>query len=200
MSPTMIKHISNVCIYLIISLSLQGCGGNTPTMPSETSLVESTTFGSETPPIITEIEPEAMDIDTVPTLMSPPSGTEEIAGIHQGSASPYTGVVLNEAGAAWLETEPEAVQERCQLFVTRRTGDLRARLLAETSRLQLRINTLVQINAIEIGARDSRIADLLATNEELRNRGGEWWEQALIAIGVFIVGAALGLIIGFVAR
>lgn len=196
----MIKHISIVSIYLIISLSLQGCGASTPVMTPVTSSLESITIGSETPPTITEIEPEAMDIDTVPTLMSPPSGTEEIAGIHQGALAPFTGVVLNEAGAAWLETEPEAVQERCQLFVTRRTGDLRARLLAETSRLQLRIDTLIQINAIEIGARDSRIADLLATNEELRNRGGQWWEQALFIVGALVVGAAFGLIIGFVAR
>jgi len=195
----MIKHISIISIYLVFSLSLQGCG-TTPPISSETSSSQFSTTGSETPTIITEIQPEAADIDTVPTLMSPPSGTEEIAGIHQGAPSPFTGVVLNQDGAAWLETEPEAVQDRCQLFVTQRTGALRARLLAETQRLQLRVDTLVQINAIELGARDARIADLLAMNEELRNRGGQWWEQALFIVGALVVGAAFGLIIGFVAR
>jgi hypothetical protein len=132
--------------------------------------------------------------------MSPPSGSEVISGISQGQAAPFDGIILNAQAAAWLESEPDAVQQRCQLFVTRRTGELRARLLQETDTLQLQLTTQQQISDVMIQARDQQIQTLLQTNEQLRNSGGAWWEQALWIAGALILGGAIGIIVGVVAN
>jgi hypothetical protein len=196
------RFLSILSIYLILCSS--GCGilpqtgTTTPQIPDlslpATDTAESS--GEET----TEVSEDVTSSDAVPPLMSPPAGDERIVGVALGELVPFTGVLLNEAAAAWLESEADAVQERCQLFVTRRVGELRARLAADTERLELRISTLTEINSIEIRARNERIESLLRMNEELRNRGGEWWEEALWVGGALILGIAAGIIIGFVAN
>jgi hypothetical protein len=51
-----------------------------------------------------------------------------------------------------------------------------------------------------IQARDQQIQTLLQTNEQLRNSGGAWWEQALWIAGALILGGAIGIIVGVVAN
>lgn len=192
------------CVFLTLSAGCAGLpipgGASQPPTASETPEVASSTdtSGSEAPVVTSEPENPAEDV--VPTLMSPPSGPERIEGIALGQPAPYEGIILNGDAAAWLESEPDAVQQRCQLFVSRRVGELRARLAADTDRLQLRIDTLTQVHGIELRARDAQIQTLLQTNEELRNRGGQWWEQALWVGGALILGVAIGIIVGIVAN
>jgi len=200
------RFLSIFLIYLMLCSS--GCGllpATGPTLPQVPDLTLPSTDTPQTPPsgedaTATEETPEDPAVDIVPALMSPPAGDERIVGIASGEPSPFTGVLLNEAAAAWLESESAAVQERCQFFVTRRVGELRARLAADSDRLELRISTLTEINSIEIRARNERIESLLRMNEELRNRSGQWWEQALWVGGALILGVAAGIIIGFVAN
>jgi len=202
--------IAVICVFLTLSAS--GCAGlpipgTTLPQPPPSSIVSSPTpsVAVSTPSAVPSAPedpnpPDDASADTVPTLMSPPSGPERIEGIAQGAPAPFEGVLLNADAAAWLEAEPDAVQQRCQLFVTRRVGEIRARLTADTDRLQLRIDTLAQVHTIELGARDAQIQTLLQTNEELRNRGGQWWEQVLWVGGALILGIAAGIIVGLIVR
>lgn len=188
------KILSLFTVYLLMCATV-GCGGAAPTPEV---LEPEVAVGGEIPPENIEQVPE--EDDTVPRLSSPPAGDERIVGITAGSTAPFSGVLLNDSAAAWLESEGDAVQERCQLFVSRRTGELRARLLAESERLQLRITTLTQIHTIELNARDQRILSLEEMNEDLRNRSGEWWEQVLMVGGALIIGIAVGIIGAIVAN
>lgn len=212
------KPVAIFCIYALMTLGV-GCAGmplpgvslspttssseehHDPTPPTQGGesfvQVPSPAEGTQQTPTATSEEP---GVDTVPTLMSPPSGTEQIQGIAAGQPSPFEGVVLNADAAAWLMTEPDAVQQRCQAFVDRRTGELRARLLAETDQLQLRLRTTVQIDQIELRARDQQILTLQQMNEHLRNSSGQWWEQALFVGGGVVVGLLAGLLIAIFAR
>lgn len=191
------------CIFLTLTA---GCGGlqlpGSTTPHLDTQVEPEAPASTEQPPVVAgdPSPPDDPALDTAPTLMSPPSGSERIEGIAQGTPAPFEGVILNADAAAWLEAEPDAVQQRCQLFVTRRVGEIRARLTADTDRLQLRIDTLTQVHAIELRARDQQIQTLLQTNEELRNRGGQWWEQALWIGGALILGVAIGIIVAVVAN
>lgn len=164
-----------------------------------------TSSGSETPtsPTLTTDEQteQQMEIaDRVPEIMSSPSGDEQIVGLASGHPAPFSGVLLNPGAAAWLEAEPDATQERCQLFVTRRLGEVRAEFRADILRLRLHIETLSAFHQIELNNRDAQISSLLRTNEELRNAGVQWWEQVLWIGGALVVGAGLGIILGLVAN
>lgn len=202
-----------VFLFLLIFLFV-GCNpvSNLPSVeednPADTGNSENVTTGGEFS-VTAENEPSVSEStsastlpeeDIVPRLMSSPSGDERIVGLLAGNPAPFSGILLNEAAAAWLEAEPDAVQERCQLFVSRRLGELRARLLSETERFELRISTMEQIHGIEIRARDSRIEELLRINEYLRNNSAKWWEETLWIGGALLVGLAGGILIGFTAN
>lgn len=189
------KSLSIFCVYLM----LVGCTSAAAQAPDTTPPTTTTlppTSGDETAPVA-ETTPEPADVNVVPPLMSPPSGDERLYGISLGMPAPFDGVILNESAAAWLESEADAVQERCQLFVTRRVGELTARLTAETDRLELRISTMEEVHGIELRAREAQIEALMRLNEAARNSGPQWWEQALWIGGALIVGLGAGILIGF---
>jgi hypothetical protein len=196
------KYLAIFSIYSILSAGCSGAvtqtSGASETIPESSSVSTSPPLNNTEETATAGGEEERNPEDVVPVIMSPPSGDERIVGISTGSPAPFTGVLLNESAAAWLEAEPDAARERCQLFLDRRVGELEARLLAETDRLTLRINTMIEVHAIELRARDERVASLTEMNENLRNNSGEWWEQALFVGGALVVGAAIGIIIGFV--
>lgn len=191
--------IKNLCVGLLVFSF--GCGASVS--PNALTVNEAPSQGGETTVEPTELSPtleDAPEANLVPRLMSQPSGDERLTGILGGTPAPFSGILLNDAAAAWLEAEPDAVQERCQAFVDRRVGELRARLLSEVQRLSLRIETIQQVNGIELRARDQRIESLLEMNETLRNSGpGEWWENVLWVGGALLVGIAGGLIAGLLA-
>lgn len=191
----------------LFSLLLIGCSANRISTLSEQNSSEhisSTSSGSEAPPVPalqSEQTQEEMEVaDRVPEIMSAPGGNERIVGLQSGAPAPFSGVLLNPEAAAWLESEPDATQERCQLFVNRRLGEVRAGFLADIQRLRLHIETLSSFHQIELRNRDAQILSLQEMNEELRNSGPEWWEQILWIGGALIVGAGLGIILGLVAN
>lgn len=194
-----IKTFIPLCVAFLV-----GCGTLSTSLPNSTSLPVQQPAENPSGDQPAEEGPQAVEdvpkASLVPRLMSEPSGNERLAGITQGAPAPFSGILLNDAAAAWLESEPDAVQERCQAFVDRRTGEFRARLSSETQRLLLRIQTIQQINAIEIRARDQRIGSLEEVNETLRTQTpGNWWENALWVGGALLVGIAGGLIAGLLA-
>lgn len=195
---------STICILGLLLLVLGGCGTNQANVAGENS-GEQTTSGSEEIPAVptlhSEQTVEEIELaDRVPEIMSAPSGNERLVGLLSGAPAPFSGVLLNPEAAAWLESEPDATQERCQLFVNRRLGEIRAGVTADIQRLRLHIETLSRIHQIELRNRDAQILSLQRMNEELRNAGPEWWEQLLWVGGALIVGAGLGIILGLVAN
>ncbi len=187
------KHFA----FIFFLLMLGACSGGSASSPQLFIPTDVVSVGGEVPMAETPTTPED---DLVPEVMSSPSGDEVIVGLSQGTSAPFSGVLLNAAAAAWLEAEPDAVQERCQLFVSRRLGETRIMLGAEISRLQLHITTLQSVHQIELENRDTQIASLMRINDELRNSSGQWWEQALWVGGALIVGAAIGIIFALVAN
>lgn len=189
---------------LFVAFVVVGC--NVPGQSVSSALPEdNTSSGGEVAVVPVEpseeqIEQPRQESDRVPVIMSAPSGEERIVGLNLGTPAPFSGVLLNAAAAAWLESEPDVVQERCQLFVNRRVGELRAQLLSETQSLQLQITSLTQIHAVELRNRDAQIASLSRINDELRSSPFDWWEQVLWVGGALIIGAALGIIFALVAN
>jgi hypothetical protein len=182
---------------LLISFLMVGCGtakavDTTPETPLPTS-------GAEVPHAapVSVARPQE---DTLPPLMSPPTGAEILLPMAQGAIAPFPGVLLNVHGVAWLEAEPDAVQERAQAWVDRRVGQIRLFSEAEIERLQLRIRTIESEHLIVVRARDQQIESLTRINNELRAGPVQWWEQGLWIAGALIIGVAAGLIIGFVAN
>lgn len=182
---------------LLAILLLLGCSSSTPPTPTLASQETSQTAGnevSELPPFVPSVE------DTVPEIMSEPSGDEVLIGLQQGQPAPFSGVLLNSFGAAWLESEPDATQERCQLFVTRRLGELHTTYGARIQILELQLSTQERVQTIELRNRDLQLNSLRELNEQLRNSSGQWWEQILWYGAAGVVGAAIGIIISLVAN
>lgn len=193
--------------FLLFSAILFGCGAGAAANQAvaNNSQVPVSSGSEESPEIPGLLSDEqtaesTQRADMVPEIMSQPSGSERIVGLQLGAPAPFYGVLLNPEAAAWLEAEPDATQERCQLFVNRRLGEVRAEFRADIQRLRLHIETLSSIHQVELRNRDSQIASLLRINEELRNAGPEWWEQFLYIGGALLVGAGLGIILGLVAN
>lgn len=193
------KILSTLVILAVLSASIFGCNAS-GSRPAEQSETPSETSGAEVDMPTLSGETSPVEADQVPAIMSSPGGEERLVGLSQGTPAPFSGVLLNAAAAAWLESEPDATQERCQLFVTRRLGEIRVTLGADISRLRLHVETLQGIHQIELRNRDAQIQSLIRVNEELRAGPVEWWEQALWVGGALLVGAALGIIFGLVAN
>lgn len=177
-----------------ISLLLIGCTAGLPNVAYPPASEEA----SEVLPIsTTESGGEILPEDTVPQIMSSPSGDETLVGIDGGQAAPFSGVLLNPSGAAWLESEPDATQERCQLFINRRLGEVRAVFGARISTLELTLQTQERVQAIELQNRDLQITTL---NNQIQASSGNWWEQVLWIGGSLIIGTALGIIFSLFAN
>lgn len=179
--------------YVFLALLFAGC--TTARAQEPTPTPSPVTSGSETEEIVVSTEPQTED--TLPVLMSPPSGGEIIVPLAQGAVAPFAGILLNDEAAAWLESEPDAVQERAQFWVNRRLQQIRLFTGAEIERLQLRLRTQEEIHQIAIRARDEQNASLLRVNEDLRQGPFQWWEQVLYMGGALLVGLVVGFIAGF---
>lgn len=178
--------------HIVLFALLVGCG-STPT-PDVTLPILPTDSGGEAPaePLV---EPERAEVDTIPPLMSEPSGREVLLPMAVGASAPFPGVLLNDEAVAWLEAEPDVVQERAQLFLDRRLQEVRFRLLAETERLQLRIRTMESEHTIIVSARDEQIASLTRINDQLRSGPIQWWENVLYIGGALVVGVIVGIVV-----
>jgi len=185
-------------IILLSTLLFIGCGAGVPSVEFPPNVDSSGTEIAEQleVAVISPIEPE----DVVPQIMSQPSNDELLIGIAAGQTAPFSGVLLNVAGAAWLESEPDATQERCQLFLDRRLGEVRTVFGARLATLELTIRTQTRVQTIELENRDLQINSLEQLNEQLRNSSGQWWEQVLWIGGSLIVGTALGIIFSLFAN
>lgn len=157
-------------------------------------------------PVVTDIpteETEATPVpeeDTLPQLLSPPTGNEVLVPLGQGDTAPFPGVLLNVYAVAWLEAEPDAMQERAQAWVTRRFTEIRLVNAAEVQRLTLRLTSLEQEHLIALQARDQQIESLTRINNELRAGPMQWWEQVLWIGGALLLGAAVGFVAGVLAN
>lgn len=186
---------------VVISSITSGCGSQSSQVGHSETISSSSveTAGSETS-TPQEASSEQHPEDIVPEIMSPASGEEVLTGLQQGQPAPYSGVLLNSFAAAWLESEPDATQERCQLFVNRRLGEVRAVYGARVATLQLNLDTQERVQTIELQNRDLQLTSLREQNATLRNASGNWWEQVLWIGGSLLVGTALGIVISAFAN
>lgn len=182
--------------YTVLIFLLVGCGGTGVRAPS--LVATPTTSGSEE--TVTLAEAPVDPADTMPILMSPPDGGEILLPLPTGGSAPWVGVLMNDQAVAWLEAEPDAVQERAQAYLTLRLGQVRFHLGSEVERLQLRLSTQAEVHQIEIRARDEQIASLGRINDELRSGPIQWWENVLYIGGALVVGIVVGLIGGLLAQ
>lgn len=181
--------------HVFLALLLVGCGGTVSAQePTAPPVVSS---GDEHEEVVTPVDTGS---DTLPPLMSPPSGGEIIVPLAQGATAPFAGILLNAEAAAWLEAEPDAVQDRAQIWVTRRLTQVRLLSEAEIERLRLRLRTQEEIHQIEIRAHEEQNQSLLRVNEDLRQGPIQWWEEALWIGGALVVGLVVGFIGGIVAN
>lgn len=183
-----------------LCLSLVACTtgkSSTPTLPV---LEENLTQGAEQPSSQEEQIPSTTEEETLPPLTSPMSGNEVLVPLQQGTPAPFPGVLLNVHAVAWLEAEPEAIQERAQTWVSSRFSRLRLLHQAEIDSLNLRLATLVREHQIALEARNQQIESLNRINNELRAGPVPIWEQILWIGGALILGGIIGLVGGLLAN
>lgn len=187
-----------------LCLSLVACTtGNSSSTTTLPILEENLTQGAEQTPSQGEQNPpveSTTEEETLPPLTSPMSGNEVLVPLQQGTPAPFPGVLLNVHAVAWLEAEPEAIQERAQTWVSSRFSRLRLLHQAEIDSLNLRLATLVREHQIALEARNQQIESLNRINNELRAGPVPIWEQILWIGGALILGGIIGLVGGLLAN
>lgn len=180
-------------VILLMVLTL-GCNHS---KPIKTTPVKIPTIEEKIEVLNTKYGPENLPlVEVEPTGNTPGQNGEQQTWIEVNTPAPYSGVLLNTEGMAYIISEYEARQDRANIAVKKQRDLDLTKLNLETGKLTIELETSEKKNAIIVKGRDDELKRLHELNQKMLEESQKPWTKIIIGVGAALVGVGTGILVG----
>lgn len=181
--------------FLIFSLVLLiGCAGTTKQVTTVAKLPTVEERAQELSSKFIEKDLPLVEVEQI-TNTAGQNGELQV-WVEAGKTAPYSGVLVNPEGMAYIISEHEAQKDRADAAVEKQRDLDLSKLNLETAKLIVELETTEKKNTVIIRGRDEEIKRIQELHQAAINESKKPWVKLLIGAGSGLVGAGAGILIG----